>query len=220
MTTAAQYKIGSTVECVDRVCGELKRVIVDPVARTLTHLVVVPRHEEGLTRLVPIALVTESGDPIRLACTGAEYDALGDADDRWFLTYSAADLGYQPEQLLAWPHYRIALDAAAPPEPYTGVPIGTVEIRRGEPVHATDGDLGRVQGLLVDEADNQVTHILLHEGHLWAKRRTAIPIGAVAGVDERGISLVLSADEVRNLPPIDVDADPDRDPDVGPDLDD
>ena len=59
----------------------------------------------------------------------------------------------------------------------------------------------------------------MHECHLWSKRRTAIPIDAVAGVDERGISLLLSADEVRNLPPLDVDEDPDRDPAVGPDLD-
>jgi hypothetical protein len=44
-----------------------------------------------------------------------------------------------------------------------------------------------------------VTHILLDEGHLWGKRRVAIPIGAVAGFSD-GVRLSLTRDEVRDLP--------------------
>jgi hypothetical protein len=32
------------------------------------------------------------------------------------------------------------------------VPLGEVDVRRGEPVRATDGDIGRVQGLVMDPA--------------------------------------------------------------------
>ena len=49
-------------------------------------------------------------------------------------------------------------------------------------MHATDGDIGRVQGLVIDAKTRQVTHVLLQEGHLWGQRELAIPIGAVAGV--------------------------------------
>ena len=40
----AQYTIGVEVTCSDGVCGDLRRVVIDPVARVLTHLVVEPKH--------------------------------------------------------------------------------------------------------------------------------------------------------------------------------
>jgi hypothetical protein len=58
------------------------------------------------------------------------------------------------------------------------IPTGEREVRRGEHVHATDGPIGKVQGLVVNPADHHVTHVLLDEGHLWGKKRVAIPIGA------------------------------------------
>jgi hypothetical protein len=74
-----------------------------------------------------------------------------------------------------------------------------VEVRRGEHVHATDGPIGKVRGLAVVTRGHHVTHILLDEGHLWGKRRVAIPIGAVAGFSD-GVRLSLTRDEARDLP--------------------
>jgi hypothetical protein len=45
---------------------------------------------------------------------------------------------------------------------------------------------------------------LLDEGHLWGHKQVAIPIGAVAGVED-GVRLPLSKDQVRDLPPVDLD---------------
>ena len=56
------------------------------------------------------------------------------------------------------------------------VPEGEVEVRRGEHVHATDGEIGRVHGFVIDPTDHQLTHVLLDEGHLWGKKTVAIPI--------------------------------------------
>jgi hypothetical protein len=91
------------------------------------------------------------------------------------------------------------------PQPitYDRVPAGEVEVRRGDQVHATDGPIGKVQGLIVDPRDHHVTHVLLDEGHLWGKKTVAIPIGAVTGVDD-GVELNLTKDEVRDLPPVDL----------------
>ena len=77
-------------------------------------------------------------------------------------------------------------------------------MRCGEQVHATDGDIGRVQGLVIDPRDHHVTHVLLQEGHLWGRKDVAIPIGAVTGVDD-GIQLSITKDEVQDLPPVDID---------------
>jgi sporulation protein YlmC with PRC-barrel domain len=81
------------------------------------------------------------------------------------------------------------------------VPMGEVEVRRGEHVFATDGAIGRVQGLVIDPSDHCVTHVLLDEGHLWGQKRVAIPIGAVRDVED-GVRLNLSKDEVRDLPEV------------------
>ena len=81
------------------------------------------------------------------------------------------------------------------------VPPGEVELRRGQRVHASDGAIGHVRGLVVDPSDHQVTHVLLDEGHLWGKKEVSIPISAVTGVDD-GVRLNLTKAEVANLPPV------------------
>jgi sporulation protein YlmC with PRC-barrel domain len=79
-----------------------------------------------------------------------------------------------------------------------------VDIHRGEPVLAIDGPIGHVQGLVVDPADQHVTHVLLEEGHLWGKKRVAIPIRSVTDV-KAGVRLDLAKHDVRDLPPVDLD---------------
>ena len=82
--------------------------------------------------------------------------------------------------------------------------MGEVEVRRGEHVHASDGNIGRVQGLVIDPGDHHVTHVLLQQGHLWGKKEIAIPISAVKDVASDGLRLNLTKDEVRDLPPVDL----------------
>ncbi len=78
-------------------------------------------------------------------------------------------------------------------------------MRGGEHVHATDGDIGQLQGLGIDPGSHQVTHVLLQEGHLRGRKEVAIPIGAVTGVDSDGIRLSITKRQVQNLPPVDID---------------
>jgi sporulation protein YlmC with PRC-barrel domain len=61
-----------------------------------------------------------------------------------------------------------------------------------------------VQGLVIDPSDHHVTHVLLDEGHLWGKKRVAIPISTVKDVKD-GVRLNLTKDQVRDLPPVDLD---------------
>lgn len=214
MSDTTEYTIGTEVACRDGVCGELSRVVVDPVARALTHLVVDPRNRRGLGRLVPIELVDETAEELRLQCSLAEFDALGDAEEARFLSEMGEGLGYEAGEVLAWPYYGLGVGAemggvagmgvgGIPPFIiYDRVPAGEVDIRRGEPVHATDGNIGRLQGLIIDPRDHHVTHLLLEEGHLWGKKEVAIPIGAVTDVASDGVRLNLTRDEVGDLPPV------------------
>ena len=80
------------------------------------------------------------------------------------------------------------------------VPLGKEGHQRGEPVHALDGEIGRVEGVRVDPGDHRVTHVLLAEGHLWGRKEVAIPASAVTKV-ENGIWLNLTKKQVEDLPP-------------------
>ncbi|MGO8684345.1 MAG: PRC-barrel domain-containing protein [Thermoleophilia bacterium] len=221
MSETTQFNIGSEVSCSDGVCGDLRRVIVDPVAKTLTHLVVEPKHGDGKGHLVSIDLVTAAAEEITLRCTTAEYEALPEAEETQFLPGAKGKWGYRQEHMLSWPYYGAVmgsmgamggmstmggLDVGTGPQATTSdvVPEGEVEVRRGEHVHAGDGTIGRVQGLVIDPSNHHVTHVLLDEGHLWGKRRVAIPISAVTDVKD-GVRLNLSKDEVRDLPPVEID---------------
>ena len=210
MSETTEFTIGSDVFCSDGSCGELRRVVVDPVARALTHLVVEAKHRQGTGHLVPIELVSSSGAEIRLRCTLAQFEDLEDAEETQFLPGARGQWGYGQDQMLSHPYYGLGMGGmgmgmGVGPQPITSdrVPVGEVEVRRGEHVHATDGPIGQVQGLVVDPHDHHVTHVLLDEGHLWGKKRVAIPIGAVTGVDD-GVQLNLTKDEVRDLPPVDL----------------
>jgi sporulation protein YlmC with PRC-barrel domain len=216
MSETTEFSIGSEVACSDGVCGDLRRVVIDPVARALTHLVVEPRHRPGTGHLVPIDLLASTAGGIQLRCTKSEFEALEDAEETRFLPGASGEWSYGQEQMLSWPYYlgmggmgmggssQATMDAGPQATTYDRVPVGEVEVRRGDHVHATDGAIGRVQGLVIDRSDHHVTHVLLDEGHLWGQKRVAIPISAVTGVED-GVRLNLTKDEVRDLPAVDLD---------------
>ncbi len=212
MAEMTPFTIGSEVSCSDGACGEVSRVIVDPVARVVTHLVVEPRHRRGLGRLVPLDLVETSSGGITLGCTQAEFDDLESAEETQFVPGSGGYAEYGPEQVLSWPYYGLGGAAGVQGDTvvpisqtvtYDDVPLGEVEVRRGDRVHATDGDIGLVQGLVIDPRSHGVTHVLLKEGHLWGRKEVAIPIGSVGRVDD-GIRLTITKREVADLPPVDI----------------
>ncbi|MGD0069020.1 MAG: PRC-barrel domain-containing protein [Streptosporangiaceae bacterium] len=209
MAETTSFTIGADASCTDGDCGKVARVVVDPVARTITHLVVEPGHLTGVGRLVPLELIDATTDGIRLRCTLAEFEKLDPAEETQFLPGSPGYQSYGPDQVLFMPYFGtgvgIGLGAASVPlaVTYDAIPLNEVEVRRHEPVHATDGEIGRVQGLVIDTDSHHVTHVLLQEGHLWDRKDVAIPIGAVTGVKD-GIRLNITKQQVQDLPPVDI----------------
>jgi PRC-barrel domain protein len=216
MATMAQFTIGVDVSCTDGLCGELRRVIVDPVAEAVTHIVVEPGPGDGESRLVPLDIVDVTSGEVRLHCTLAQFATLDRAEQAQFIEGTGEFAGYTPGQVSYLPYYGVGggmglgLGAGLNPA-LTGVPphavirdtvpIGEVDIRRGQPVQATDGDIGKVQGLVIERDSRHITHVLLQEGHLWGRKEVAIPISAVAGT-RGGIQLTISKQEVQDLPPV------------------
>jgi sporulation protein YlmC with PRC-barrel domain len=214
MSGAAEYAIGAQVHCEDGACGDLVRVVVDPVKRAVTHLVVQRRHGHDVGRLVPVDLVEAAGQQeVRLRCTRAEFEALEYAKETEFLPAPDGQWGYGPNQALLMPYFGLEgtndigegqPGRLVPGGEHDRVPPGEVDVRRGQRVHASDGAIGNVRGLVVDPSDYQVTHVLLDEGHLWGKKEVSIPISAVTEVDD-DVRLNLTKAEVADLPPVEVE---------------
>ena len=212
MADTVPFTIGAEASCTDGVCGTVRRVIIDPVARTLTHLVVEHEHGVELARLVPLDLVDATPAGIKIRCTLAEFEQLDLAEETQFVPGTLSDPAYGPGQVLSWPYYGlgpglagVGPDIVSPGVVYDTIPLGEVEVRHGEHVHAADGGIGHVQGLVIERESHHVTHVLLQEGHLWDRKEVAIPISAVTSVDDEGIHLSLTKEQVQDLPPVDID---------------
>jgi sporulation protein YlmC with PRC-barrel domain len=191
-----EFAMGAEASCADGPGGKVTRVIIDPASGTVTHLVIEPKNWLGAAgRLVPLDLVeAATADGIRLRCTVEEFGRLEAAEETEVLDGVAGGLGlgglYSPMGLPS-PVQAIVEDV---------VPLGEADISRGEPVHAVDGPIGRVEGVRVDPGDHRVTHVLLQEGHLWGRREIVIPASAVTKVED-GIWLNLTKEQVEGLPP-------------------
>ena len=204
--------IGAVTVGSDGFRGEVRAAVIDPVAATVTHVVVEPEGRSGLARLVPLGLVdTDTGTDagaasgqLRLRCTQTEFMNLDPAEE----TLAEFAVGQTvPVQLLP-PGWRGTGEPVARggdilriPERETVdvVPAGEVEEHGGDHVHATDGDIGQLRAFRIDPPSGRVTHVLLGEGHLWGRKEVAIPFDKIAGFDQ-GIRLSLTKKQVQDLP--------------------
>ena len=161
-----EFTLRARASCPDGFCGVVRGTIVDPAARTVTHLVIEPENG-AVARLDPAEKVL-----------GDTWSGAGD--------YSSLGLGQGSRRPLVVDH---------------AVPLGEIEVERHQSVHAVDGQIGQVEGFMVNPADEQVTHILLEEGHLWGRKQVAIPVSAVASIED-GIRLNITKRQVEDLPPL------------------
>lgn len=203
MARQTQFPLGTRVSCSDGPCGEVRRLIINPVGRTVTHLVIEPRHRREPGRLVPVDLVDTVTGAITLRCTVSEFGRLDPAEETELLEVRGGPRTPPPPSRVTGP----TGSSYAMPQPARRVvqevvPEGETQVRENERVHAADGQIGRVQGLLVDPDDHRVTHVLLQEGHLWGRKQVAIPVSAVADIQD-GIQLRITKQQVGNLPSVD-----------------
>jgi hypothetical protein len=202
--------IGTAAACRDGFPAELKGMVVDPVARIVTHLVIEPERDhgpaQGLARLVPLDHADATAEPIRLRYTEAEFKNLDPAEE----TLGEFVAGYEgPVQLLpAGEGWRGAGDQVADGdtipqirelETIDLVPYAEVEETRKDHVHATDGDVGPFHGLRVDPDSGKILDVLLKR-HPWGHAELAIPIAKVSGFGG-GVQLSITKHEARDLVP-------------------
>jgi hypothetical protein len=211
MAELTPFLIGADVTCFDGPCGKISRVVLDPATMTVTHLVVQPTDRRQLGRLVPLALVPTAPARLRLRCTTAAFYQLAAAQKTEFVQgtgdYARYGQGHPPRPYLAQLRARPGAGVHGQlPRTFTYdvLPEGQVAVRYGNPVHAADGDLGNITGLVMEADSRRVAFVLVHVRHLLSGRDIAVPVDAVTRVDA-GIELDVTRQAARHLPPLDLD---------------
>lgn len=194
-----QIPLDAQVHCTDGPAGRSTYLIVDPIREAVTQIVVYdggrPIERE---RVVPVKRITETThDSISLDCSRDELRELPAFDS----------VGYIPRmddagtRTFFWPLARP--EAVNLPLEHERVPLGELALRRGADIEASDGHVGKLGELLVDE-EGRITHIVLMEGHLWGRKEVAVPISLIEDVEEDLVRLRVDKSFVDGLPPVQV----------------
>lgn len=198
------------VDAADGHVGRLSDVVVDPVARRVTHLVVRRAHAvHPRAHLVSVADARVEGGRVRLACSREELAATEPIDETDFV-----ELGGWPRntedwdvgivRVISWPRFPATgrfVESAGPEDTDTLVefdhlPHGTVELRRESEVFSSDhAVVGHVEGLEVD-AVAEVTHVLVRRQHLLGHETLRIPVDAIDSLTTDAVYLGLTRTHV------------------------
>ena len=192
--------------------GELADIVIDPVEKRVTHLVVHPqKHGESLLVSIECVDATSGRTEIALRCTREEFHAFPSVNDFAYVRLGqapVADLDWDvgATNVLALPSFEgsgmfeTALIEQNVGVVFDRVPKGEVELSRTGSVVTRQGKyVGDVGGFTVDD-DEQITHFVLVRGHLWRRREVTIPIGAVDKVETDTVTVSLSESEIGKLP--------------------
>jgi sporulation protein YlmC with PRC-barrel domain len=175
--------------------GRIEHVIVDPSHGRATMLVVRENALPNTLRLVAEKFVATSGaDGVHLSCDTAklarmrEYIITDYYPPSFFLHLAAAEHCKLPLVPSSWTVERPA------------TPAGSVALTGHEAVWATDGKVGRLDGVHVEAHTGRVIELLLRQGHLWGAREVAIPAGLVAAYEDGVVRLGVDTAAIAALP--------------------
>ena len=193
------------VECTDCVCGRSVFVLIDPVADQVAHLVV-KENVSNTEYIVPVDFVAETvADTIRLRCDRAKLEKMHPFIKTKLIeekvpnsnfasggTYGLGSYYYLPYVNSETPVYEAVEQKQIPP--------GELAISRGTRVEATDGFVGKVDEFVVDPKNGHITHLVMHEGHLWGRKDVIIPVSAMGDTHDDTVFLKLDKHQIESLP--------------------
>jgi hypothetical protein len=191
--------INADVYCNDHRCGLSTYIIVNPITKKVTHLVVKEKAFPHIERLVSIELVLETSPrKIQLCCSRNQLEEMESFIETEFIRTEIPE--YVGDQFMIWP-YTIPKTEMISVE-HERIPPGELAVRRGARVEATDGHAGRVDEFLVNPGDDHITHLVLREGHLWGQKDVTIPVSQIDHIEEGAVYLKLDKHSVEALPAI------------------
>jgi uncharacterized protein YrrD len=189
--------LNADVFCTDGLCGQSTEIVLDK-SDQVTHLVVKEQPWPHTDLLVPVNLVTETtSHAIQLRCSKEELAKLQTFHEIKAIQEEVPRYVAGPYMMpIEFPTTKWVVVRSE------AIPPGEVAVCQGAHVEATDGRVGRLDEFLVDPVSDQVTHLVLREGHLWGKRDVTIPVSEIDHLEENTIYLKLNRDQVEALPSV------------------
>jgi sporulation protein YlmC with PRC-barrel domain len=192
------------VRCVDGDCGKTTTIILNPITKEITHVVVKDRHREFM---VPLSLISESSAAeIKLQLSREELTQQEPFVSTQFIGQGMLDEDYDAATVAAemdavmWPYNSLDDSYHDVYIQVEQIPHDELAIHRGAHVEASDGHIGRVGEFIINSENNYITHLILLEGHLWGKRAVTIPISEIDRIEQDTVFLKLDKETVKSLP--------------------
>lgn len=191
--------------------GKLDRVVLDPETKEVTHIVAKKGLFFSSSKVIPISYVNLDGKQITLTKNEMELEDLPDFTETSYVSMDSPDASeenaesvyFYPPRHIAWwttggriwypkPRYVLKTEEAIPEE--------SVALEEGAAVVDKDGnDIGEIERVIVTEADNRASHIVVSRG-LMSKEHKLIPTLWITDVMEEKIYLSIDSDLFERLP--------------------
>jgi hypothetical protein len=193
-----ELPINAPIACTDGSGGHSTAVILNPVSNLITHLVVREPGLLGVERMVPVEFVTASTpEQIDLHTSIEELAQMPPFVSNHYLPPEPGFVAVYGTGTMLWPFMSNQSQVEVNGE---NVAEDELTIHRGAQVHATDGHVGEVERFLVEPTSCRITHLILHEGHLWNQQDVTIPILEIDHIEDNSIFLKLTKQQIDELP--------------------
>lgn len=188
----------ANVHCTDGRAGQATCVIINPVSRQLTHVVVEEKDPAHLKRLVPVELITVSDrHNIHLDCTTAQLATLRPFMEIEYPRDGALYFTYESDEVRNWP-YETVVEMPIPAELERILPEA-LTIHQDSRVEATDGRVGKVERLLINPTNKSLISIAIETGYFWKRQELIVSMAHVDHFDKDRIALNLDKHHLKRL---------------------
>ena len=202
-----ELPLDAKVTCTDGHGGEVVAVTFSPEGKVISHIVV--EDSSGSQRLVPLDVAVKSShNEIWLDCTEVELKEMPLFLVTEFVERAAQQSGDWAEEEGEWEDgvdissFEMSMEAYGMPVEVERVPEGEVTFHRSVEIEATDSHVGNAGALIIEPESGQISHIVLHKGHLWGKKDIMVPLSAVDRIDYDSVYLNVDKNAAENFPEV------------------
>jgi sporulation protein YlmC with PRC-barrel domain len=193
-----EIPVKAKVQCADGPGGEATHVIVHPSTNRVTRLVVKEARSPHVKKLVPFRFIQDfTGGQIRLNCSMQELARMQSFERTEVHESDTSSYGkpsFYAQSIYGSPRIKKVKRTNIPPDELT--------VDANTRVKATDGNAGRIDELMVDPANGSITHLLLRERRVWARKDLAVPISEVDRIGDRTVYLKTNRASIETLPAV------------------
>ena len=200
-----ELPLDAKVTCTDGHCGTIVAVTLNQENRAISHIIV--EDDSSNQRLVPLEMAVKTNrKEIWLDCTEDELREMPLFLVTEYVERAPQQSGDWEDEEGEWEDgldvssFEMTTESYGLPVEVERVPEGEVPFHRSMEIQAKDGHVGKVEMLILERESGQITHLVLHKGHLWGKKDIMVPLTAVDSIDYETIYLNVDKEAVEEFP--------------------